>query len=240
MNKKIFMLALALMTGLFVFAGCGEAAVRGRGDMVNRAIPAADFTGINIYGDFELIFRRADTISVNLTMQENLFEYLESEVRGGNLRVRTTQTIRTDAANTPRLYINAPFLDNIVVSGAINAVDWDDIRAENLNIDISGAANVDFYIEAQNINIVVAGAANLVVSGRSDTLSLNAAGAANVEAFALTVHDAVVTLAGAGQVDINATDYLDVRLSGVGTVNYMGRPSVARNITGLGRINRVD
>jgi hypothetical protein len=243
MKKRIFggiLVLAALMAALAVFAGCGTQGVRGSGEMVNFSIDAANFIGIDIYGGFEVIFRRSPDFSVNLSIQENLFEHIEVDVRGGNLRVRTIENIRTDAGFTPRLYIDAPSIERAVFAGAVNARDWDDIRTESFSLNASGAVNVEFFIVAESINIDVAGAANLVLSGDAHSLELVVAGAANVEAFGLVLYEAVIDLAGAGSVDINASNYLDVNLSGVGTVNFMGNPRIARNVTGLGRINSVN
>ncbi|MCL1862276.1 MAG: DUF2807 domain-containing protein [Defluviitaleaceae bacterium] len=202
------------------FAGCvsvtpGMQTVRGRGNMESHTIAATGFTGIDVGGGYELVFRQSDSFSVTMYIQSNLFEFVETEVREGVLYISTTRNFNTATRNTPRLYVNAPDLDKLTVRGAVNA----DIILDSdlLSIDISGAANIELV-------------------GSAETLNISSAGAANVEAFGFTATHATISITGAGNVDIYATDTLNVSVAGVGSVRYDGGAEVTRSIAGMGTV----
>ena len=218
--KKIYGFIL-LAAAALMLSGCvsmaGGRAVSGSGPMVLHEIPAQGFTGLYIGGGYDLTFHQAPEFSVSIEVQENLFNYLEAQVRSGVLHLSFSRNITTTPGNTPRVRVYAPYLDSLSVRGAVNANM--DLHVSRLDIDISGAGN-------------------LTLVGSADVLDINAGGAANINAFDMIARDVLVNMNGAGNADVYASNTLDVDISGVGRVRYDGDPVVTRNITGLGSISR--
>jgi len=219
MSRKVLTIILVFATSFILFSGCvvDGNVVRGQGDMESYDISVDNFTGLSISGNYELTIRQAPEFSVVLEIQENLFEFVEISERDGTLYVRSARSLRTTLGNTPRLSVYAPYLDNFNFMGALDA-------------------DIDLHVE--NLDINVAGAGDLTLSGSAEVLNITSAGAANIEAFELTAANAVVVVAGAGNVDIYATDTLDVRIDGVGNVRYAGNPQLTQNIFGVGVVER--
>jgi hypothetical protein len=188
--------------------------------MNSHDIFVADFTGINISGGYEMVFTQADEFSVRLVMQDNLFRHVETNVRGGILNINSTRPLRTTGTNIPRLHISAPSLESITVTGAVDASIFD-LEAQTLTIDMTGAANIH-------------------MSGSATRLSITTQGASAVRAFDFTARDANINISGGGTIDISVTHVLDVTIEGVGLVRYKGEPSVTRNTSGLGIVQKVD
>ncbi|MCL2350820.1 MAG: DUF2807 domain-containing protein [Defluviitaleaceae bacterium] len=241
MKKRIFITAILLLAALAIFTGCistsgGLGSVRGRGSMVSNTLNARDFTAIDISGGFEIIYRQSNNFSVTLEIQDNLFEHVNYMVRGDTLRITTSRNFNTSRGNTPRLYINAPYLNILDFAGAVTATNWDTLDADRISISVAGAANIDIDINAQRLDISTAGASSITLSGSADRLDISAAGASNVEAFNLITQDALINIAGAGHVEVYASSTLDVTISGVGSVRYDGNPTLTRSTAGLGSI----
>jgi hypothetical protein len=63
-------------------------------------------------------------------------------------------------------------------------------------------------------------------------------GAGNIDTSKLIAEKAKVEISGAANVDVYASDQLDVTVSGVGSVNYSGSPKVVnKNVSGVGSVN---
>jgi hypothetical protein len=220
MCKKVFVLTAAFVITLTVLSGCivsGGRTVTGRGSMTTYEIDVTGFTGVDIGGAYSLTFRQSPTFSVTLEIQENLFRHVNTSVRGGMLFIDSNRTFNTTAGNTPRLVITAPDLNELNVSGAVNA---------------------NIHTDANRLAIDVSGAANLNLSGSAHRLDITATGAANVNAFDMHAVNASINLAGAGNADMYASETLDVTVSGVGRVRYDGDARVTRNVMGLGSVTR--
>jgi len=219
MNKRFYALVVMLVVAVAVFAGCNAigGSVQGTGPMVSHDITAEGFTGLSIDGGYDLTFTQSPYFSVSIEIQDNLFEHLDASVRGGVLNIGFSRNISTTSGNTPRLYVSAPYLDSLNVRGAVNANIT--LDADELDVDVSGAGNVN-------------------LSGSANNLRISIEGAANISAFDMVARDVTISLEGAGNADVNATETLNASLSGVGRIRYDGDPVVTRNVTGLGTISR--
>jgi Putative auto-transporter adhesin, head GIN domain len=80
------------------------------------------------------------------------------------------------------------------------------------------------------------GACDATLSGRADRLDIHVAGLGHVRADALVAKEGHVTLEGSGDVEVDATDTLEVTVSGMGRVGYRGKPVVTKSISGLGSV----
>jgi len=185
--------------------------------MVSYDITATGFTGLNISGAYDLTFRQAPDFSVTLEIQSNLFNYIETDVRGGVFYLSSTRGFTIISGNTPQLVVYAPDLNKLNFAGAVNA---------------------DMYLHVNRLDINVAGAGNVTLTGSAETFNIEIAGASDISAFDFIAANATISVAGAGNADIYATETLDVSIAGVGRVRYDGDATVTRSVAGLGRVQR--
>jgi hypothetical protein len=185
--------------------------------METHTLDAADFSGLKISGAYNIVFRQSPDYSVTLEIQGNLFRYVEASVSQGVFTLDSSRNFNTTSGNTPRLVISAPDLNSLVITGAASA---------NITLDTNA------------LGIDIAGAASLTLTGTVNTLTVNASGAANVNAFEMKATHASVVVAGAGNIDVYASETLDVRITGAGRVRYDGDAELNRYVTGLGVITR--
>jgi len=247
MKKFVTICILAGM--LLLFSGClvvgfensgGGNAVQGTGDRVSNNFTIPSFTGIDISGGYTVVYRYSANHAVIVEMHENLFNYLNVGVQNGVLRIDSTRSFRTGSGERPHIYVYAPFLDSVAVSGAITAEGWDTIRTGELHVNIGGSADGTISMEVENFEISVAGATSLHFTGTATSAIVNVAGAGSIYAEYLQTENARVTIAGTGTVEIAVSETLDVTVGGVGSVTYIGDPQVSQTIAGMGSVRRRD
>jgi len=240
----VLLLTLVLSTGCVITTfgggGFGANAVQGSGPMVSRDFNIPDFTGLNISGGYTVVYRHANTASVIVSMQENLFDYLNVDVRNGVLHIDSDRNFRTSSGNTPRLYVYAPMIDSVTVAGAITASDWDTINAPSFYMNVGGAVTATIDMNVEELDITVAGAATLYLSGTATEATVSIAGASNLNGEGLQTRNAVISVAGTGNAELAVSDNLNVSISGVGNVWYIGSPNVTQTVAGMGRVRSRD
>ena len=91
---------------------------------------------------------------------------------------------------------------------------------------------------AKRLEIELSGAANINISGTAQTFVVDLSGAADVAAKSLVAADADIRVSGAGSVILSVTDTLKTKISGVGSVCYYGSPVVTSNVSGLGEVKQ--
>jgi len=239
-------LGVLIIAGFMILTACNSFGsnteiIRGEGPMVARTFDVAEFDALDISGFCMLIFRQADEVSVELYMQENLFEHHEVVVRNGVLSFGAVSGTSIEyGSHTPRLYVFAPQLTSVDISGTVTTEDWDVIDSQSFALNISGVATVDIELEVGSLGLDLSGVANLRLTGRAVTVNVDATGVGDVKAFGLMAQNAVINSSGVGNIDMAVTDTLDVRVSGIGSVRYMGDPIVTPNVSGMGTLSRHD
>ena len=215
-----FILLIGLSGCVVPTFGTNIETIYGTGPMVSRSFEGGDFTDISLGGSFIVTYRHSASASATVVMQENLFEYHTIEINRGELVVRPERgtSIQHNSGYRPRLYIYAPFLESVEVSGAIEGSSWDVISAQNFDISIVGTGDLTIPLDVTDLRINVAGTGNVELLGNAV--------------------NAIVTIAGTGNVDLVVSDSLDVTISGMGSVSYEGSPVVTQSIAGMGSVRR--
>ena len=247
MNKKILtlipmaLLALTLLTGCININTGRARSVQGSGQMVTRHIDVADFSAIDISGNFRVVYRLAPTAALTVRMQENLFTHLETDTSGGTLTIDTRRNFSTTPANRPTIYVYAPHLTQADFSGAVSALDWDTVTGDSFTVAAAGAANLNIAVEVGRLDINVAGAGDLTLDINVQQLTLEIAGAATAR-LSGTAHN--IDISGAGAFDIHAGDLAieggRVNASGAGTVNLSTLENVNVTTAGVARVRAVE
>ena len=254
-------LATALIAGLIVLmVGCGQTIVPGYGPPVigsgvlkTQELSYSSFDSIIVGSAFEVNIARADSYSVNITMDDNLFEYLQIDQHSGTLTIQLAQN-RSYIRTIQRATIELPTLHRLELSGAsqgkvngFSSSDKVDIGlsgASDLNIDfleigdtrfeISGASHMSGNIKMTEGRFNLSGASTTELAGSATNVLIEVSGASDARLSEFQVVDANVSLSGASRATVNATGRLDADVSGASKLNYLGSPTLGKMITSGG------
>jgi hypothetical protein len=209
MKTKLFVVCL-----LFALAGCDIGGIRGNGRLITEQRKVEPFINIEAGGAFRVDWR-SGVPSASITVDENLMQYVEMEVRDKILHVWTTRSIRP--RHSIKLQLTSNALEGASFSGASQ------LTAHQLT-------GSKFYLETT-------GASEATLDGAVDELIANITGAGDLRAESLQTKTAQVSVTGAGDARIAVTDTLKVSITGAGKVEYIGNPPhIERDITGAGSI----
>jgi hypothetical protein len=193
--------------------------IEGSGVMKTEVRPLEPFTSI-VLTDVEsslLVIEQTGEESLTVTAEENLLAMFTSEVRDGVLYL-TFKKGNSFHGKRPTYKVTVKDLRHIHVQGGV-AIEASKLDSKKLSILIEGGA-----------------AGNL--SGRVDDLTIEIKGAGLISAGDLKAKRARVSVQGAGQVTVNASDELDAEVAGAGIVWYIGEPKLKSNVDGIGWITR--
>jgi len=252
MRKRVFLTVALVLLVAVVVSGCVTVSlgpsfghnqgisVHGVGEQVSFPVAVDSFSAVELNGQYEIVYRTSPVSAVRFEIHENLIEYLDIRVESGALS--DTLIINSDVHfvrnSTPTVYIYAPQLDSIRISGASMFKDWDTLTAESLELNISGAADGTLPLNVQSLSVVVAGAAGIQLEGSAVEASIMMAGAGNIAGGGLQTQSSAVNITGAGSVNIAVSDTLNAQISGAGRVFYIGDPIVTQSVLGAGSVTR--
>lgn len=243
-------IALVVIMSVLTFAsGCGYGfgpTVTGSGKPAAWDFDYRNFTKIEVGYAFDVEIVKADSYMVRITIDDNLYEYLDISKQGDTLYLRLKPNYNYTNVNQ-KATINLPDLEKLGLSGASQAdissgfssshavdfelsgaskVDIGSMKAGNTNFGLSGASKASGSIEMGNGRFDLSGASSLKLEGSANNIDIQASGASHVELADFSVVDADINLSGASDATVNASGRLDGDLSGASKLNYIGNPTL--------------
>ena len=198
-------------------AGCRWVGVRGNGHIKTDDRTISAFTDIDAGGAFEIEWQEGPP-ALRITTDQNLLSYVESDVSGDTLHLRTHDQIWP--THGIKVVISSPTRADARIRGAVK------LTAKQLT-------GPKFALEAS-------GASHVSLDGNIDELLADMTGASKLEASGLQTRAAEISTMGAGHAEVAAAQSLKVAITGAGKVTYSGNPKIEKHITGAGSIHRKD
>lgn len=186
----------------------------------------APFTGIEVYGAAQINLQYAD--HQMLTINARNLSQVVTEVHDGVLVVN----VPNKSYEPMVLDIAVPTLSLIRAVGAcsIDNEHANVLIADNLTIDLAGAAEADLDLQVKTLTVDAKGAASLDLSGEADNVTITVAGAGDVDAEALITQIMHINCAGASEADIFVTKELWAQAAGASKISYKGNPRIKQSI----------
>jgi len=262
LKKTLICAALVIIMGMLtIAAGCIGGfgpVVTGSGKLAAWDMDYSDFNRINAGYAFDVDINKTDSYLVRITVDDNLYEYLDIRKSGDTLHIGLKPN-HNYTNITRKATINLPDLHSLKLSGASQAdvsgfntshsTDFDLSGASQMNIsrmkagdtdfELSGASKVTGSIEITDGRFNLSGASSLEMEGSAKDIDIDASGASNVDLADFPAIDADVNLSGASGAAINARGQLDVDLSGASRLKYSGNPRLGSiNVSGGSTISQ--
>jgi hypothetical protein len=176
--------------------------VKGSGNVQTEKRGVADFRAIEVGGVFEVEVIAQKEFSVEVEADDNLLQFIKTEVRGGTLEISTEKRISTK--ERIRIRISAPDIESVQVSGA-SKLSLANLKNDSLKVDASGASKIK-------------------IDGETGNLEVELSGASKLDAENLKSENVNVDGSGASSASVNVSGDLKADLSGASKVTYTGSP----------------
>jgi hypothetical protein len=226
---------LLLSTPLLMLAACTT--VHGDGELSIEDRTVGSFDSVEAAGSIEVeVTAGAEAESIEVTCDENLQEYILTEVKGDTLVIREQDRVSIKPTGTCVVAVDAATLSLLEISGS--GATWARDLGALSELRVSGSGTVDVRgIDTGLLDAYISGSGDAELAGDATQLRLDAAGSGNVDARALDAKNVQVRASGSGDVWISASKSVDARVSGSGDVEIYGDPgSTETDATGSGSI----
>lgn len=195
------------------------------------------FHGININGPFEVELIQSDQSGMEIQASDKDAQRINSEINNGILKVWMEKKFRS--SDDIKLIITSAMFDQIDVHGAVELESKGTLQSEKLDMEVSGACEVELTMEVGRFDADISGAGDLDLEGNAKNVDISISGAGNIEAENLNADRVEISISGAGHAEVHANEELDVSISGVGSVSYSGDPSnINKRISGMGSLSK--
>lgn len=243
--KKVFLLVIGVMalSSCFVRLGnwTGEM-ISPSGNIVTQAYELTAFEEVAMQGVGNVVLIQSDTIDglVELTAPDNYIELYKIESNGGKLNIGFSKGNINIESKDVTIKVYTANLTNMRNSGAAS-MSMDSLHTERLKIANSGVGTFKLQkVVAGKVTVSCSGVGDITISGQCDHADLSCSGVGSIHAEDLKSQNTEARVSGVGNISCHATEYLDGKVSGVGSLRYAGNPKkVNQNKSGVGKISTI-
>jgi hypothetical protein len=214
MNRLLRPAALLAGTSLLLVACTNGISIAdgvvGSGSNETETRDVEDFDRVEVGGGIVLEVTVGEATSFEITAQPNLLPILSSDVNGGTLRVRGTDSYT--ATETVVVRVSTPELRGLDLSGGSRG-------------SVTG-------VDAASLEVELTGGSQLTASGAADGLDLRVSGGSRASLSDLEVATASVELSGAGRAELTASERVTGDASGGSALQVAGSAIVEVEASG--------
>lgn len=221
-NLKYILVGIVCLCIATITDGQIKRTVYGNNHVVKKIREAGQFTGLRVSSGIDVYLQQNDNESIAVEADENLHEYIETEIRDGILHIYTEANIRE--AEMKRVYVSMKEIKSLRTSSAGDIIGETPIKTDNIELSASSAGNIKLEVYAKEIEADISSSGDITLSGEADNLDASLSSAGDLNAYGLEVREADISASSAGDADITVSERLQARASSAGDINYRGNP----------------
>jgi len=236
MCRLLWLVPLVVLLGA---CSCTIKTIEGSGTVVTETRSVSGVRAISLSGLGEVLLEQTGEESLTVEADDNLMQYLRTEVRGGTLHLGLHADFKGAnfrPSQPVRFHLTVGDIEGISISGSgILRADW--IDAEDIDIDVSGSgAVVVTTLTTEELGAGISGSGQIQLGGAAGKQTVSLSGSGSYRGMNLRSYGARVDVSGSGVAVVWVERELSASISGSGSVSYYGDPSVDKSISGSGQL----
>lgn len=220
--------------------------VKGNGNVISRDYNVTAFDEISTVLPATINYTVSDHYSCCVTLDENLFEYLDIYVNDDHLKLSLVKSFKQVNLKPTKfiIEISAPTLEEISLAGSGDFHFLSPLKTDKLEISSAGSGKVVFDKDAnfRDFEMSIAGSGDLRFEKLvAEIVELSVAGSGSAIIKNGTVKTMEASIAGSGSIlACCQMERLDYSIAGSGSISYYGDIEVNGKVVGTGKLKRID
>lgn len=224
--KKFLTLGLVLIT----VSACAQwgKRIKGNGNVVTIERSVGEYDEVSSAGWFDVELVTGNEGEITLKGESNLLEYLKTEVKNGELIIKTEKGVNLKPSSWKSgITITVPVeeISAVRLSGSGDVVSKTTLKSsDSFRASIAGSGDVTLTIEADNVRASISGSGDMNLDGSAKTLDVSVSGSGDINAYDLEADNVEAQVSGSADLQVTANEMLRARVSGSGDITYKGNP----------------
>lgn len=224
-TKIIVTTAVAILFSSCKFDLDLSSGIDGDGDVVtenrNNNTP---FTSIEISRGLELEIEQAPETSIMVIADKNLQNHISTDITNGILTI--TSDVDINDATSKRIVVKLPNITSLQASSAAFIKGNNTIKAQNIGLTASSAAEIKMSLEAENVTAEASSAGSMQLRGKTLKLEVDASSAGILDAEQLLANDVISDASSGSVIDVHPLVSLKAQASSGSSTTYHNEPKI--------------
>ncbi len=239
--KQLLSLGLVVLLSTSCTAQWGKR-IKGNGNSVSIERSVGEYEAIGVSGWFDVDLVNGNEGELVLEGEENLLEYIITEVKNGKLVIKVEKGYNLKPSNWKegiRITVPIETIDAVSLSGSGDIVGQKTIKTDNFKTSMSGSGDITLDIDSESMTASMSGSGDITLSGRTGTFDATISGSGDIKAYDLEADVVDATVSGSADIKVTANETLKARVSGSGDISYRGNPKkIDTKTSGSGDISK--
>ncbi|WP_026450177.1 head GIN domain-containing protein [Aequorivita capsosiphonis] len=237
--KPIHLIATSIIALIFTSCVINIDGEKGNGNVVTQERDVTEnFTELRGSAGLEVYLTQGDENKIVVEADENLLQYISTDIKNGKLHITTSENIGRSKAK--KVYVTFKELNNIEASSGADVIGNSVIKSQNLSLRSSSGADLKVEVFSQDLVIKSSSGSEVDVSGKASSLKADASSGSEIDAEELLVASCNAEASSGAEVTVNVKDKLETHVSSGGSINYYGNPvSVDSNKSHSGSVKKM-
>lgn len=212
---------------------------KGNGKVVTKDRSVSeDFTEVRGSAGLDVYLTQGSENKIVVEADENLHQYIETDIKNGKLHITTSDNIRWSKAK--KVHVTFKELNNIEASSGADVVGNSVIKSQTLTLKSSSGADLKVEVFSQELTVTSSSGAEIEISGKATSIKANASSGSEIDAKDLLVINCDAKASSGAEVVVNVKDRLETKVSSGGEIKYYGNPtSVNSNKSHSGSVRKM-
>lgn len=196
---------LLVIVMVFTLSACTLNSEIGSGNIVTEERDVSDFTRVSVSGGGDLKLIQGETFSLEVEADENLMQYIQTYVRGGELIIEIKPMLSIVPSRSIQYTVTMPEIKGLDLSGGVD-FQADTLEVGDIDVNTSGGSDVE------------------IGELTGDALSADTSGGGKIYISEMKVERTSIVMSGGGKFRVDALEGNLVRMdmSGGGEVSILG------------------
>lgn len=181
------------------------------------------------YGPQQIVIIEAD---------ENLLEYISTDVKNGVLHIKTTRNIRkSKSKKVTVVYVD---IEGVHASSGANVKGTSNVVTNNLDLKVSSGAQMSLTVMAKELTAKSSSGGTMTLRGQARTFDSKASSGSTIDAKEMQAIHCTSRASSGANITLNIERSLDAKASSGGDIRYQGEPEVVnQNTSSSGSVRKM-
>ncbi len=213
--------------------------IEGNGKLKKESREMTSYTAVASSGSWDVMIAYGESNTIQVEGDENLLNYIETEVKDGRLSIRPKKNVNLRSKNKITVYVSLTKMTGIYLSGSGDIIGQGRFRNDGTtDFKLSGSGSIKLnFDKVKTAEVAISGSGDILLAGSANTVNTKISGSGNADCSNLIADDASAHVSGSGNVKLNANHSVDASISGSGNISYKGAATdIRKHVAGSGRL----
>ncbi|HMC86954.1 MAG TPA: head GIN domain-containing protein [Chitinophagaceae bacterium] len=198
------------------------------------------FSAVESRSSIDVVLTKGD-YKVTVKADENLEQYIITEVINGRLYIRMKDNISFFDSGDLTVYVSAPDINEIEVHGSGSITGQGRLSDSNkMKVKSFASGDIELEMDCPHIETEIHGSGSITLSGETKDVNCAIHASGDLNATNLKAETVKVSIHGSGSAEVFASESIEAEISASGDVHYKGDPKITSSVHGSGEVSKMD